>query len=350
MVIRAGFVAIFALTTALLAVVLESAAIAALPRFHVSERTEKPLIVCDRPYESFVISYFNVIREGTRWRLWYTAYDKTYRDDRDSYLCYAESADGVHWQKPSLGRVEFGGNRNNNILVTASSIGGLHGQTVFLDPAAPAAERYKMVYSSLVGSKWIVLSARSADGIAWQFDKRPLLSFNSDTQTVCLADEGVYRLYVRMWTGGDYKGLRSVGYSESPTFGSFKPPVEIFAADAADPRGMDFYNSAVTKLAPRRYVMFPSAFDHGKDVLLPHVAVSDDGRTFTRVGREPLLALGRGFDSMGIYIGPGAIAGPRPRTWWIYYLGTNVGHDQTHPQKVTCNGGFGRFLLSVEGL
>ena len=152
-----------------------------------------------------------------------------------------------------------------------------------------------------------------------------------------------------MWTRGDYKGLRSVGYSESPTFGSFKPPVEILTADARDPRGMDFYNSAVSKLAAHQYVMFPSAFDHGKDVLLPHIAVSKDGRTFTRLGREPLLALGRGFDSMGIYICPGAIAGPRPRTWWIYYLGTNVGHDQTHPQKVTRNGGFGRFLLSVDG-
>ena len=61
-----------------------------------------------------------------------------------------------------------------------------------------------------------------------------------------------------------------------------------------------------------------------------------------------LLELGAGFDSMGIYVCPGATAGDRPGTWWIYYLGTDIGHDQTLAKGVHNSGGFGRFLLGTE--
>jgi hypothetical protein len=319
----------------------------------VRERTEKPLLISDQPWEDYCIAYANVIREGDMWRMWYTAFDHTYRDDRDSCFCYAFSHDGVHWEKPNLGMKDYDGNRDNNILVLGKAVGGLHGQSVFVDPAAPAVERVKMVYSTLVDSKWAVFGAHSAEGIGWFFDKRPLLAFNSDTQTVCIPDGKLYRLYVRMWTGGDFKGLRSVGYSESSTFSNFKPPVQILAPDAADPPNTDLYNNAVTRLSADRYLMFPSAFQHGKvedgkDTVVPHLAQSRDGRHFTRVGREPLLALGQGFDSKGIYVCPGAVPGERPGTWWFYYLGTDVGHDQGTPDKTHHAGGIGRFLLSVE--
>jgi len=325
----------------------------ALSQYRVLERTTEPLLVSDRPHEDFCIAYGNVIREGKLWRMWYTAYDHTYQDDRDACLCYAFSHDGVHWEKPNLGMHDYDGNRDNNILMTGKKVGGLHGQYVFVDPQAPATERYKMVYSTLRDGKWIVFGAHSIEGIAWFFRKEPLLKFNSDTQTVCLPDEKLYRLYVRMWTGDDYKGLRSVGYSESKTFGNFTPPVQILAPDANDPANTDFYNNAVTRVAAGRYLMFPSAFHHGKiedgkDVVLPHLATSRDGRNFTRVGREPLVQLGKGFDSKGIYVLPGAVPGDRPGTWWFYYLGTNVGHDQHMPKNVRNSGGIGRFLLSVE--
>ena len=35
-------------------------------------------------------------------------------------LCYATSRDGVHWEKPDLGKVEFNGSRSNNILPEGS--------------------------------------------------------------------------------------------------------------------------------------------------------------------------------------------------------------------------------------
>ena len=35
--------------------------------------------------------------------MWYEAYDKSYTSDLQARYCYAESSDGIHWDKPSLG-------------------------------------------------------------------------------------------------------------------------------------------------------------------------------------------------------------------------------------------------------
>ena len=88
----------------------------------------------------------------------------------------------------------------------------------------------------------------------------PLLKKNSDTATICIHDGDIYRLYVRMWSGGDFQGCRMVGYTESATFGRFPDPVEILRADKDDRSDMQFYNSATAKLKDNLYLMFPSGF------------------------------------------------------------------------------------------
>ena len=49
-------------------------------------------------------------------RLWKMGVASTLTAYSTRYLCLATSADGVHWEKPSLGRVDFQGSRDNNIL------------------------------------------------------------------------------------------------------------------------------------------------------------------------------------------------------------------------------------------
>ena len=74
--------------------------------------------------EDFQIAYPNVIRDGKVWHIWYEAYDHNYKNDADGYLCYARSENGVKWEKPSLGLVEYGGNRDNNIVIAGPPIRG----------------------------------------------------------------------------------------------------------------------------------------------------------------------------------------------------------------------------------
>ena len=165
----------------------------------VLQRTTTSLLKADKPWESFVVNWTSVIRDGGQYKMWYEAYDSNYSSDNDGYLCYATSTDGVVWTKPTMGLVNYGGNTNNNILLSGPAIGGLHGENIFIDPTAPASERYKMVYTQVAGTTWNVRGATSADGINWTLAAQPLLAHMSDTQNVCFRDGNKYRMYVRMW-------------------------------------------------------------------------------------------------------------------------------------------------------
>ncbi|MCS7059791.1 MAG: hypothetical protein RMN25_01375 [Anaerolineae bacterium] len=325
-----------------------------MSEYVVSHRTVDPLLRADQLHEDFCIGYCTVLRDGALWRMWYEAYDRAYRDDADGFLCYAESRDGEHWYKPALGLIEYAGSRANNILLDGRNVGGVHGSNVFIDADALAAERFKMVCVSWREATprcpqpgWWVFGAVSPDGIHWQRRQEPLLCANSDTQTVCFRDGDRYRLYVRLWSEGLFQGKRLIGYTESSIFGDFPPPRPILAPDELDPPHLHFYNSAAAKAGEGLYLMFPSAFYVGEDVLLPHLAVSADGCSFRRVERKPFLMLGNGFDSRGIYVAPGLIPTGRPNRWWVYYLGTPIGHDQNRPQQASYVGGVGRFMLTV---
>ena len=110
---------------------------------------------------------------------------------------------------------------------------------------------------------------------------------------------------------------------------------------------MHIYNSATSKLKDNLYLMFPSGFYTKDGTVLVFAAFSRDGRQFTRLGRTPLLGLGGGFDKTGIYVSPGAVPGEIPGTYWVYYGGTEIPHDESNPAKVRYDGGIGRFLLKV---
>lgn len=327
----------------------------------ILERTVEPLMVSERPYEDFCLNHCSVIREDDVWHMWYMAYDHTYDDDSAGYFCYARSTDGVRWERPDLGLVEYGGNRRNNILHNSLLQNRTLGEYVFLDPLAPPRERLKMtLHRKVTPSPWLqsarnrldfawqIFGAVSGDGIHWRLFEEPIFRYNSDTQTAIIREKDRYRMYVRMWgTRFGCPFCRTVGYTESDHFGDFPAPVEILRSDEQDDDGMDFYTSAATKLRADLYVMIPAAFHQYQGKIRPHLAVSSDGILFKRHGRGPIFELGAGWDSWCLYVSPGAIPGPQPNTWWFYYLGTNVGHDVNTPDRVHKAGGFGRFLIEI---
>jgi len=321
-------------------------AVKGFPRMRIEQRTVKPLFTCQEKWEGAFISYISVVRDKNAWHMWYESFDGAPRNDVQRLLCYARSRDGVRWERPNLGLVEYGGNKNNNILMDGLKSPGVAGSTVFLDERAPAAERFKMVFIRPGGGgaagAYPIFGATSPDGVNWRVLAEPLLKGSFDTQNVCFRDGDVFRLYVRLWTRG-----RTVGYCQSPAFGNFPKPKVILSADDRDPAGMDFYDSAATKLAGNLYVMFPSAFyTKEKDgPVRPHMAVSRNGKDFQRVGRNPVLPMGRGsFDSTTIYVAT-AVPGDRPGTYWFYYVGYKTGHHVNYEPK---GGGIGRFCLLVD--
>lgn len=314
-----------------------------MPTFRVIERTPDPLLKADRPWEDFAIGFCQVLRIEDKWHMWYYAADHTYKKDDDGSFCYASSSNGVDWTKPSLGIVEYNGNMDNNILAGKCCF-----CSVFLDEKAPISERFKALSLRLVKSAWWIYGGTSHDGLHWTWNDEPLLAKNADSANVCIKDGDVYRLYARMWSGPRiYSGYRLVGYSESRTFGDFPDPQPILAPDENDPVDFHLYNPATAKIHDDLYWMLPSGFFTKTGKVLIYAALSRNGKQFERLERKPLLELGTGFDNMGMYAGPGAIASEQPGAYWVYYIGTSVGHDDTKPEDVHYDGGIGRFLLEV---
>jgi len=205
----------------------------------VAKHPANPLFKEDRPWEPrFDNLYANVIHDEADglYKCWYSPFivDKAasgtpreqrakapYRPrGREMGVCYATSKDGLAWEKPELGLVEFGGSKANNLVVR-----GPHGAGVFKDTHdKDPARRYKMFY------KGPAMCVRfSADGLRWGSEIRcPEIAARGDTHNNALwcPERSRYVGITRLW-----KGQRIVGRTESPDFRQWTKAVEILRGD-----------------------------------------------------------------------------------------------------------------------
>lgn len=309
-------------------------------------KTGERNLVADRPWEDFIINaWCTVMEDEGRYRMWYEAYDRSYTSDFEARYCYAESLDGIHWEKPSLGLQAFAGSMDNNILFEQLGGGPTHGGTVFKDPQAPPEERYKFIY--LAGEA--VGAGVSPDGIHWtRYEGGPILNVASDTQTVAFWDPRIerYVTYCRLWTPD-----RTIGRSESPDFFRFPDAAEVLRCDAHDPPDTDMYNSAAIKYpyAENAYLMFPSLYHHPTDTLEAHLAVSRDGVHWARPERRPFIPNGEPgeMDDASIYCAVGVLRSGDEL--WMYYYASRAKHNETYPNLLSYGGVYSRAVLRLDG-
>ena len=179
--------------------IIDSTINARLTLGSVKKHPANPLFVADKPWEPrYDNMYPNVIfdAEEQLYKCWYcpfiiderttktppakrnptaTHYMSAKPNKRDEAILYATSKDGVHWEKPKLGLVEFGGNKRNNIVVRGPS-----GAGVYKDPHEKnPARRYKAFYAAQVG--YMQLIRFSPDGLNWEPEIRcPEIAIQSD--------------------------------------------------------------------------------------------------------------------------------------------------------------------------
>ncbi len=146
------------------------------------------------PDHGHAVLYGTVIKVGDKFRMWYLGMFeaeivKGQAPGMWRPMCYAESADGVHWTKPELGLVDFKGGRKNNICLIEGEPFALTRVNDFLsvlhDPEDPdPARRFKAMFiahvpydqvaggMSKVGLKerlvCSAVCATSADGLSWK--------------------------------------------------------------------------------------------------------------------------------------------------------------------------------------
>ncbi len=69
------------------------------------------------------------------------------------------------WRKPPVGRTAYYGETKSNIVYRRTlSPNGMHGASVFKDPHALAAERYKLIYYRAWPLGWIRHPGRRSNG------------------------------------------------------------------------------------------------------------------------------------------------------------------------------------------
>ncbi len=189
-------------------------------------------LIFDQPWEGPYCGYLTLLRDGNRHLLYYRG-----RGDEPNTetTCLAESGDGLHWQRPALGRHTFRGSRDNNILFAGDSE-LCHNFTPFLDtnPAADPAVRFKGV----AGEKQGLRAYGSPDGLRWhRLQEEPVFTqgiFDSQNVPFWSVAEGCYVLYFRVWTGEGYNGVRTIARTTSPDFIHWTPPERMGFSTATE--------------------------------------------------------------------------------------------------------------------
>ena len=367
-----------------------------------AERSQKPVLLPDQRWERGSISgdsFTTVMEDEGVYKLWYGVVKAGAEKKRKNYLsaaeietldkksmldylsedlymlCYAVSKDGIQWKKPNLGIHEFDGSKKNNIVL----VGG-GGNTVFKDPTARPASRYKMICGGgprmMHNNRGIppyagyrrVYGVASADGIHWK-KPRSIMSWYTDCTNVCYWDERImkYVAFVRynetmscrndetFRTKGNF--YRAVGRAESDDFWNFPQPTKILKPAAADLAGredapgmdrMEIYNTSAVKypFAADSYFMFPGHYHPHSEMTDIGLATSRDGVNYTH-WREPFLGVGPGnaFDSGMVHMATGMIRGDTNIT--MYYIGSDFLHDITETPRET--GGVGKADIRLDG-
>ncbi|MBN2326446.1 MAG: hypothetical protein JXR73_04765 [Candidatus Omnitrophica bacterium] len=223
----------------------------------------------DRPWEGRYCGYITVIQDEGLFRMYYRGLPQAKADGSNAETtCYAVSEDGVHWEKPNLGLYPYEGSSENNIIVSGEAPFS-HNFAPFLD-ANPHADPHAK-YKALAGiSKTGLMGFASSDGVVWKkLQDEPLITegtFDSQNAAFWSESEGKYCCYLRTWTGGDFKGYRTISRCTSEDFIHWSKPVEM---DFGSPLEEHLYTNQTHPYyrAPHIYVSLAARFMPGRRIL-----------------------------------------------------------------------------------
>src|SRR4030095_12558450 len=135
----------------------------------------------DKPWERNGISnYCNVFWDplAREYKLYYVP---IHLESKPIFrIALATSKDGVTWEKPELGAVEWQGNKRNNIVIDAQREG-----TVIIDENASADRRYAILSGDDPGIYYF----HPPDGIRFTQSSEPVSSHHSDSQISTFWDD-----------------------------------------------------------------------------------------------------------------------------------------------------------------
>lgn len=239
----------------------------ATPRLHKPEKRELVLHLT-MDWEGDGCDYYNIMKDGDLYRMYYLGWNmfnpaKTEHTGSDIKVCYVESRDGIHWERPDLHIKEYDGDTNNNIILDRED-GICDDFYAFKDenPECLPSEKYKAVAEMPDGTLW---SFVSEDALHW--NKVQMISNKGRFDTLNTAFWDVnskkYYCYMRDFHDNeetDEYGIRDVRFITSEDFKDWTDPVRIeFGEDAVD---YALYTNNVTPYyrAPHIWTGFPTRY------------------------------------------------------------------------------------------
>jgi len=324
--------------------------------------SRNPLVIADRPWEKAVRmngvpSVVHDPKTGL-FKMWYFAY----RIEPDPhgvypwfyreiyYPAYAISKDGISWEKPSLGLMEFKGSKQNNLIPWESQM--RNGSTnVLYDLHDPdPARRYKSAFDSyLAKDTWReggLYVSFSPDGLHWHdYSGNPVLTRKriDDAQPLFGWDERSQK-YVGFFRPAF--SVRTIARSESTDFIHWTDPAQhvVLRPDEQDPKGTEFYYISVMAYEdiyvgllwiyhndphwpwPKGTEVKDAQLHGNQQTLDAQLAVSHDGVKWERAANRqvflPLGPAGSWDDSMLFPTTPLVVG----NEIWIYYGASNMRH------------------------
>ena len=190
------------------------------------------------------IGYTNVIydHEEGIFKVWYNI--------QQYGVAYATSQNGLTWEKPALGIVDFQGSSRNNLVISAR---GIDSPTIIKDTFERDPRRRYKYFAKHNSPQYGMYVGYSADGIHWIIKEEPVLTTRNDPAlndrpTLMQDLEGrryiafTKREIINPFGKGDYGFLhRSRAVSLSRDFEKWSDPVLTLRPDDMDPHDLQIY-------------------------------------------------------------------------------------------------------------
>ena len=310
----------------------------------------------DLPWEEGRLQPHTLLHDAETgvYRLWYEC---------RGGIAYAESTDLETWTKPLLNPESRDGRAGSNLTffenheaILASgvfqhpeSLRVAASGTVFVDPSAPDAERFKCTVlassdpiklQAFVARTGKPLGARvspnsgnclypawSADGVAWTLGLEPNLLQDADTQTVVHFDTEIkrYVAYTRNW---DFD-RRVIARSESADFRDFPLPRTVLRPGSSEAPWTDYYLNTMTPYPGQLdlRLILCLAYDRQADSSSIRLATSRDGTNWDVTPGPPLVSTGASdtWDAYFVMPHPGLVRKP-DGDLLLYYSGYKYPH------------------------
>ena len=340
-----------------------------------AKEATNPVLIADKPWEGKdVYVYGTVIVESGKFRVWYEIYNSSEPSDSPFQTCvgYAESRDGLHWEKPLMDAVKYKGQQTNIVLLS-------HGTSALCSPAVvrddnekDPAKKYKMLYwdsMSKEGLKtagenfplgttvpgWRAIPgegffvAYSPDGLKWtNSSKQPVFTCPCDASSLNKSPDGLYHAFYKISVAPD-RHFRILGHSSSRDFIQWTEPKVILEPDWKDAYGTEFYGMSYIPYFGNDLGllwMYHNA-PNDKHVDLQLAQQAADGSWRRAADRQTWLAAGGlgVWDGGGTYPASDILISPPgfPDEIWLYYGGTSVFHDDSRFRETSI--GLARFRI-----